>query len=567
MTSHAYEDVLGSIVVKHVDGQLVDVIGGDIYPACVNFHLGKIVRIERRVAAPQRYILPGLIDSHVHIESTLMTPYRFAEKVVPHGTTAVVNNPHEIANVMGMEGVRFMVEDGKRTPLRFFYTAPSCVPSTRMETNGAVIDWKDVREMLSSDDFVALGEVMDVHGVLREDPEVMAKIEVAVQLGKPVDGHSPGLGGYDLDRYIMAGPSTDHECISLKEAEEKHRKGMTIMVREGSAARNLVDLLPFARKNKHFLVTDDIHARDLLRGHVDSLLRKAVAGGMDPIHAIRAVTMWPAEHFGLPGGSIYAGGVADMVVVDNLTNFKVLETWIGGELVAKDGIPLFTGNPTSVPPGISSGDVRAGDLRVTSGSSPSKVKVINALPDQVISRASTAELEVEDGEVLADPSRDILLIAVVNRYRPAKPAVAFVSGFGIKRGAIASSVAHDSHNLIGVGTSPDLLAKAFNAVVAQGGGYYATDAANSSTVELPVAGLMSTLTCEEVARKEEEITAFVHGMGCTLPAPFMTLSFQSLLTIPEIKLGDLGLFDTLRGRQVDPVVSGPESEMIVDASP
>lgn len=567
MASHAYDQVLGSMTVKHVDGQLVDVLRGEIYPACVNFDENNIVRIERKLAAPPQYILPGLIDAHVHIESSLLTPYRFAEKAVAHGTTAVVANPHEIANVMGMAGIRYMVDDGKSTPLRFFYSAPSSVPSTAMETSGAVIGWKEVREMLSTGDFVSLGEVMDVPGVLREDPALMSKIEVAVQFGKPIDGHAPGLGGYDLDRYVMAGISTDHECTTVREAEEKDRKGMTVMVREGSAARNLNALMPFASKHKHFLVTDDLSAVDMADGHVDSLLRKAVAAGMDPIHAIRAASMWPAQHYGLPGGSVYLNGPADLVVVDDLIHFTVLETWIGGRLVAKDGRPLFAGAPTTVPPGIASGEVLAKDLRVTSRRPVATVRVIKVLPDEVSSLAGTADLDVDDSAVLTDPSRDILLMAVVNRYRPASPAVAFVSGFRLSRGAMASSVAHDSHNLIGVGTDPALLALALNAVAAQGGGYYVTDAVNSVRLELPVAGLMSPLPWDEVARKEGEINAFLQGMGCPLPAPFMTLSFQSLLTVPDLKLGDRGLFDTVRRVPVGPVVGEAEPGLIVDASP
>jgi len=567
MAFHPYDEALGSIVVKHVDGQLVDVIHGEIHPACVNFHEGRIVHIERRIAAPERYILPGFIDAHVHIESSLLTPYRFAEKAVAHGTTAVVANPHEIANVMGMAGVRYMVSDGKSTPLRFFYSAPSSVPATGMETSGAVIDWKDVKEMLSSRDFVALGEVMDIPGVLREDPEVMAKIEVAVQFGKPIDGHAPGLMGYDLDRYIMAGISTDHECITIKEAEEKHRKGMTVMVREGSAAKNMAALLPFARANKHFLVTDDLRAIDLAEGHMDALLRRAVAGGMDPIHALRAVTMWPAQHYGLPGGSLYVNGPADLVVVDDLATFRVRETWINGELVAKDGLPLFVGIPTVAPSGISAGEVQAKDLKVTSRKPTATVRVIKVLPDQVVSVATTAELEVYEGAAMPDPSRDILLMAVANRYRPASPAVAFVNGFGLRRGAMASSVAHDSHNLIGVGTDPALLALALNAVTGQGGGYYVTDGTSSVSLELPVAGLMTPRPWDEVARKESEINAFLQGMGCALPAPFMTLSFQSLLTMPDLKLGDLGLFDTVHGVPVSPVVGEAKPELVVDESP
>jgi adenine deaminase len=567
MASHAYDHVLGSMVVKHVDGQLVDVIHGEIYPACVNFRDGRVVRIERKISAPQRYILPGLIDAHMHIESSMLTPYRFAEKAVVHGTTAVVANPHEIANVMGMEGIRYMVDDGKSTPLRFFYSAPSSVPSTSLETSGAVIGWKEIRELLATKEFVSLGEVMDVPGVLNEDPSIMSKIEVAVQAGKPIDGHAPGLSGYDLDRYIMAGISTDHECTTAWEAEEKSRKGMTIMVREGSAAMNLMDLMPFAAKHKHMLVTDDLSALDLVDGHMDSLLRKAVAGGMDPIHAIRAVTLWPAQHYHLPGGSIVVDGAADLVVVDDLTTFNVLETWIGGELVAKDGRPLFVGNPTTVPPGIAPIEVLAKDLRVTSGRPVAKVRVIKVLPDEISSLAATAELDVDDGEVLADPSQDILLIAVVNRYRPAPPAVAFVSGFGLQRGAMASSVSHDSHNLIGVGTDPALLALALNSVAAQGGGYYVTDTVNSARLELPVAGLMTALPWDEVARKGSEVNALLRDMGCPLPAPFMTLSFQSLLTVPELKVSDRGLFDTVRRVPLSPVIGEKEPELMVDVSP
>ncbi|MDW5563363.1 MAG: adenine deaminase [Methanomassiliicoccus sp.] len=567
MASHPYDDTLGSIVVKHVDGQLVDVLSGEIHPACVNFYQGVIVRIERKIAAPQRFILPGLIDAHVHIESSLLTPYRYAELAVAHGTAAVVANPHEIANVMGMPGIQYMLDDGRDTPLHFYYTAPSSVPSTAMETAGAVIGWEDVKRMLSSEEFVALGEVMNIPGVLTEDPALMAKIEVASQLGKPVDGHCPGLTGYDLDRYMMAGISTDHECATLREAEEKHRKGMTIMVREGSAAQDFEELLPFAKENKHFLVTDDLRAKDMAEGHVDALLRKAIAGGMDPIHAVRAVTRWPAEHYSLPGGSLYDGGPADLTVVSDLSTFRVLETWIGGELVAKDGVPLFTGTPTIVPPAIAPVEVLSRDLRVTSGRMKATVRAIKALPGQIASLAATADLEVEDGTVIPDPEQDVLLIAVANRYQPAPPAVAFAKGFGLLRGAMASSVAHDSHNLIGVGTDPVLLAQALNAVVAQGGGYYATDGAEDVRLELPVAGLMTAAPWAEVIRKEEEITAFLEGMGCPLPAPFMTLSFQSLLTVPDLKLGDRGLYDTVRGVPVSPVVGEREPELIVDASP
>ena len=547
MGPYAYSDTLSLSAVKHVDGQLVDVISGEIYPACVNFNEGTIIRIERKVSAPLRYILPGLIDAHVHIESSLLTPYRFAEKVTAHGTTAVVANPHGIANVMGMAGVRYMVEDGKNAPLRFFYAAPSDVPATGMETSGGAIGWKDVRELLSTGDFVALGDVTDVRGVLKEDPEVMAKLEVATQAGKRIDGRAPGLRGYDLDRYIMAGVSSDHEHLSLGEAEEKHRRGMTIMVREGNTSRDLDALMPFAMNNRHLLVTDNLTAVDLADGHLDALLRRAVAGGMDPVHAVRAVTLWPASHYGLPGGVVRAEGPADLTVVEDLTTFRVLETWIGGELVAKDGVPMFMGNPTVTAPMISPPGVLAKDLRVPSHQAAARVRAIRVLPDQAASVATIAAMEVSDGAVLPDPERDLLLIAVVNRYRPARPAVAFTTGFGLTRGAMASSVSHSSHNLVGVGTDPALLALALNAVAGQGGGYYATDTVDSARLELPVAGLMAARPWDEVARGESEVNAFLRGMGCPLPAPFTTLSYQTLLAVPELKLSDLGLFDTAQG--------------------
>jgi adenine deaminase len=562
-----YGDTIGSIVVKHVNGQLVDVLSGSIYPACVNFYEGKVVRIEHKVSAPMQYLLPGLIDAHIHIESSLLTPYRFAEKAVVHGTTAVVANPHEIANVQGMDGIRFMVEDGKNTPLRFFYTAPSCVPPTKMETSGATIGWAEIKEMLSSKDFVALGEVMNYVGVLSDDPEMMSKIEVAQQLGKPVDGHCPGMKGYDLDRYIMAGMTTEHECETLAEAEEKHRKGMKIMVREGSAAKDLSTLLPFAIKNKHFLITDDLGTPDLLEGHVNALLRKAVAGGMDPLQAIRAATLWPAEHYGLPGGSLYVGGAGDLVVVEDLKDFKVLETWIGGELVAKDGAPLFLGNPSTRPWGLRPLDLKEADLRVPASGPKAKVRVIQVSPDHIGSLSTTADLPVEQGDVRPDPTQDILLMTVVNRYVPAKPAMAFVKGFGLRVGALASSVAHDSHNLIAVGTDHRTLTLAIRGLVAQGGGYFITDGAREMGLELPLGGLMSARPGEEVAGRVAEINAFLREMGCVLPGPFMTLSFQSLLTVPELKLGDRGLFDVRQGAFVDPVLGKRKEVVVMDESP
>ena len=541
--------------VEHVDGRLVDVQRGEIYPASLTIRGDRVIEIKRLETAPERFILPGLIDAHIHIESSFLTPFRFAQKAVAHGTTAVVTNPHEIANVMGMEGVEFMVRDGRGTPLRFFHTAPSCVPATRMETSGASLGAADVEAMLERPDFVALGEMMDVWGVLNGEPEAMARIDAARRTGKPVDGHCPGLRGEQLDRYIQAGISTDHECLGPEEAEEKRRKGMAIMVREGSASRDLEMLLPFAAVHRHFLVSDDVGATDLMEGHVDALLRKAVALGMEPMHAIRAATLWPAQHYQLPGGLVRVGGAADLTIVRDLTEFKVLETWIAGELVAKDGAPLFSGSPLTVRSAISATGVEANELSIKAPGRRAEVRVIEVVPERIVSRAGRAELAVVGDLIAPDPSRDVLMAAVVNRYERARPALAFIRGFGLGNGAIASSVAHDSHNIIAVGADPHSMARAVNGLIAQMGGLYAFSEGEGMGLELPVAGLMSARPCEEVAEKEGEINRFVRGMGCRLPAPFTTLSFQSLLVVPQLKLGDRGLFDSVHQRFVSPVIS------------
>ena len=545
------------IVMKYtvVKGNLVDVVGGMVFPAQVTMIDGKIWSVERSNASYDRYLVPGFIDAHIHIESSLLTPSRFAEAAVPHGTTATVSDPHEIANVLGMEGVSYMVKDAEGVPLRIRYTAPSCVPATSWETSGAKLGWREVRELLGMKEFVALGEVMNVPGVLADDPEVMAKIEVAQQMGKPVDGHCPEVIGDRLDRYISAGISTDHECISAKEAEEKHRKGMLILVREGSSSKNLAALMPFAKAHPCCLVSDDLQATDLQKGHLDLLLRKAVALGMEPVHALRAVTMWPAAHYRLPGGHLSEGEVADLVVLRDLKNFQVLQVYIGGDLVAEDGLPKFQAHPQVLRTGIRppGKETEAFVIHARSQTGRAKVRVIGMLGDQDISKAEEAVLPIVDGQIKSDPGQDVLLMAVVNRYAIAPPALAFARGLGLKKGAIASTVAHDSHNIIAVGVDVASLALAVMGV-AESGGYFATDGQESVALPLRVAGLMSSEPCAAVAAGEERMMSFVRALSCTLPAPFMTLSFQSLLVEPELKLSDKGLFDSVRFRFVDAVV-------------
>ena len=339
-------DTIGSTMEpRSVEGQFVDVIEGKVYPARVSFADGRVLAVERLDQAPEHHILPGFVEAHIHIESSQLCPSRFAEAAVPHGTTSVINDPHEISNVLGMTGVRYMLEDAKGVPLRTYFTAPSCVPSTKHDTSGAVFGKEEIDLLLRMKEFVALGEVMDFQAVLRDDNGIKEKIKVAREYWKPVDGHCPGLIGGDLVKYINAGISSDHESLTADEAEEKFHLGMWIMVQEGSANRNLGALLPFAKANECFLVSDDLQATDLMRGHLDLLLRKAVALGMDPIHAIRAVTAWPSWHYFLPGGSLAKGKVADIVIVDDLKDFNVKEVYVAGDLVAKGGKALFTPKP------------------------------------------------------------------------------------------------------------------------------------------------------------------------------------------------------------------------------
>jgi adenine deaminase len=533
-----------------IEGNFVDVVTGEIYPARVTFADGKIVAVERTEICPDQFILPGFLDAHIHVESSQMCPSRFAEAAVVHGTTGIVCDPHEIANVLGMQGIQYMLDDARGVPLRFHFTAPSCVPATSYETNGASLGTEVIDRLLGMKEFVALGEVMDYPAVLLDDPVIQGKIKAARSYWKPVDGHCPGLTGKDLVKYINAGMNTDHECISNDEAEEKFHLGMWIMVREGSGHKNLRDLLPFVKHNECFLVSDDLQAIDLNQGHMDALLRKAVLMGVDPVHAIRAVTAWPSWHYFLPTGVLGPGKVADIVVVDDLREFRVRQVYIAGVLVAQDGKALFVPNPLRIEGGMMVQNRKPEEFKIPYHGDKARVRAIRVMADQVESEEDEAELKVEDGHIRPDLSKDLLLMTVVNRYHAAKVALAFVRGFKLKQGAIASTVAHDSHNIIGVGVDEVCLARAVNQVSLTGG-YYVTDGTKEVRLELDVAGLMSTRPCAEVIAREMELLDLVREMGCDLPAPFTTLSFQSLLVVPELKLSDKGLFDSRRMAFVD----------------
>ncbi|MGE4395584.1 MAG: adenine deaminase, partial [Methanobacteriales archaeon] len=432
-------------------GNILNVFTGDIYPAEIIIEDG-IIKIVRKIKADfDGILLPGFIDSHTHIESSLMTPSSFAEATIPHGTTAVISDPHEIANVMGLEGIDFMIEDSKRVPLKFFFTAPSCVPATEFETAGAKIGINEIRTLLERDDIVALGEMMDFPGVISEDPEVIKKIEVAREACKPIDGHAPLLSGDDLCKYVEKGISTDHESVYAEEAREKKELGMKVMIREGSSAKNLQEL---ASIGGDFLVSDDIEPGDLIEGHMNAILRKAVEYGIDEVEAVRMVTINPADHYSLDFGAIAPGRSADIVLVDNLKNFTVKKVFIDGRLVAKDGKRLFRirGEERTPPQGkIRIKDLEPSRLEIQASGNKARVRIINVFDGQIITSESARELPIIDGIIQPLPEDDILKASVIDRYGHGNIGNGFVKGFGIQEGALASTVAHDSHNLIVVG--------------------------------------------------------------------------------------------------------------------
>ena len=540
---------------RAIEGNIVDVASGRIFRGRVFHENGLITRVEPISGTFSGFSLPGFLDAHIHIDSSLLCPSRFAEAVVPHGTTAVITDPHEIANVLGIAGISLLREDAATVPLRVYFTAPSCVPATSFETSGASLGPADVLALLRERGVVALGEVMNYRGAVAADPVVMAKIRAANRAGKPIDGHCPMLTGEDLRRYVALGISTEHECTSAAEALEKHALGMRILVREGSVAKNLAALAPFAKEHDFCLVSDDMFAPDLIEGHLDRSLARAVSLGIDPIRAVRAVTMTPAEHYRLPLGVIEPGRMADVVKVRDLSGFSVEEVYIGGRRVAEGGRPAFSarpapgGYPITVTPRVS------GDFAVPAQGRSVTVRVIDLIRDEIVTGSETATLKVMGGRVIPDRERDILPVSVVNRYRDAPVMTGFVRGFGLKKGAIASSIAHDSHNLIVVGADPEDMAGAVNTLIRESGGLCYAEAGSSLLLPLKFGGLMSTEGPEEVCARLSLLHAKTREAGCGLDRPFMTMSFLSLLVVPRLKIGDRGLFDVDAGRFVDPVIS------------
>ncbi len=527
-----------------IAGNIVDLQNEKIFKGRVYIENGYINSIEQdESVTEEQTILPGLIDSHIHIESSMLIPSEFARLAVVHGTVATVSDPHEIGNVLGIEGVKFMIENGKKVPFKFYFGAPACVPATPFETSGASFGEKELDQLLAMDDIRYLSEMMNFPGVINRIPSEMKKIEIANKYNKPIDGHAPGVKGEDARKYATAGISTDHECFSLEEALEKIRFGMKIQIREGSAAKNfeaLIDLLD-KHADKVLFCSDDRHPNDLVAGHVNSLIKRAIAKGYNPIKVLKSVIINPIEHYKLNVGMLRTGDPADMIVVDNLIDFNVKATYIQGEKVAENGHTLIpsikekTPNKFLAEP-ISERDIRVKDLG-------KKIKVIESYDGELITGIAEVVPKVIDGEVVSDTENDILKMIVLNRYKKAKPAVAFIKNTGLKKGAFASSVAHDSHNIVAVGTNDKAIVQVVNAIIRRKGGVAVLYNGKEEVLSLPVAGLMSNEDGFSVARRYEALDRMVHEMGSTLQSPFMTLSFMALLVIPDLKLSDKGLFD------------------------
>jgi len=526
-----------------VQGNIVDIFNKEIFKGEVQFENGKITTIRKSNHTIENYILPGFVDAHIHIESSMLVPSEFAKIAVTHGTVATVSDPHEIANVLGVKGVDFMIQNGKKVPLKFNFGAPSCVPATSFESAGANIDSKDIKKMMANPEIKYLAEMMNYPGVISNDQEVLKKIAWAKHFGKPIDGHAPGLIGDDLTKYIAAGISTDHECFTYNEALEKLQKGMQVIIREGSAAKNfeaLIDLLPI-HFEKLMFCSDDKHPDDLLVGHINQLCERAVAKGMDIFKVLQVACVNPVKHYHLEVGLLQEGDPADFIVLNDLEKFEVLETYINGELVAQKGKSFVQSVPFEILNNFDTHIKKVRDFEVHS--SQEKIRVIEVLDGQLVTNEIKGNALLVGGNLVSNIQEDILKMTVVNRYQNSSPSIAFIKNFGIQQGAIASSVGHDSHNIIAVGTSDEFICKAVNILIQNKGGICVVNQTIEKVVALPVAGIMSDQPAEIIGDAYAALDAMAKKMGSRLKAPFMSLSFMALLVIPSLKLSDQGLFD------------------------
>ena len=529
-----------------LSGNIVDIVTGEIFWGQVAVRDGRVAEVARLgdVKTGEHFILPGFVDSHIHVESSMLLPSQFARVAVSHGTVATVSDPHEIANICGIDGVELMLQNAAQTSFKFCFGAPSCVPATNFETAGASLDSEAVAKLLADPRIGYLSEVMDFPAVLSGAAEVVAKIAAAQANGKPVDGHAPGLRGDDAAKYFAAGISTDHECFTRDEAIDKIKAGCMIAIREGSAARNfdalesLIDDFP----KSCMLCSDDKHPDEFLLGHIDQLVARAIANGRDLMNTLRAACLNPVKHYDLNVGLLQSGDPADFIVVEDLTSFRVKQTWLDGQLMAENGQCLMPEVETQTINQFDASPITTDQLKLMTQSS--QMRVIEAIDGQLITNCLIRDVCVQDGLAVSEIENDLLKMVVVNRYHDAPPAIAFAHGFGITSGALASTVAHDSHNIVAVGVKDDDLVAAINAVIETKGGLSVSSNGETSVLPLPVAGLMSTDSCEVVARQYSQLDRRVkEELGCHLRAPYMTLSFMALLVIPSLKLSDKGLFD------------------------
>lgn len=491
------------------------------------------------------FLLPGFIDSHVHIESSMLIPSEFAKLAVVHGTVATISDPHEIGNVCGVEGVKYMINNGKTVPFKFHFGAPSCVPATHLETAGAEIGVAEVKDLLKDPAIYYLSEMMNFPGVLNEDPTVMAKIKAAHELGKPVDGHAPGLRGEAVKKYINAGITTDHECFTLEEALEKLQNGMKILIREGSAAKNFEALIPLLNDYPADIMfcSDDKHPDSLVEGHINQLCKRAIDKGIPLFNILQAACINPVKHYKMDVGLLNIGDPADFILVKDLNTFEILCTYINGEKVAENGRSNITTRPPSqLLNRFTVHRFSVEDLAVPFNGQE-QIPVIGALDGQLITEKLSVKPAISGNKIISNTEEDILKIVVVNRYQPAPVAKAFIHRFGFRSGAIASTVAHDSHNIIAVGVDDESIYKAIQSLIELKGGVSCVNGGMIKTLGLPVAGLMSAGDGYQVARQYTAIDEMAKNLGTSLAAPFMTLSFMALLVIPHLKLSDRSLFD------------------------
>ncbi len=541
---------------QRISGQIVDLRTRRIYPGVVEWAGGRITRIGADAGVRERqFIAPGFVDAHIHIESSLLPPAEFARWAVVHGTVATVSDPHEIANVLGVPGVDYMIREARRSPFKFNFGAPSCVPATTFETAGAALDARTVARLLARPEIKYLSEVMNFPGVLARDASLLAMITAAKKHGKPVDGHAPGLRGTAAARYAAAGITTDHECFTLPEALDKLKAHMKILIREGSAARNFAALAPLVRSHpaQVMFCSDDLHPDLLMVRHLDEHVRRALRAGADRFDVLRCASVNPVEHYHLDVGQLRVGDPADFIVFEGWKNLKVRRTYLRGELVARDGRSLLPRQPAKTPNHFKARPRRVGDFACRAAS-PNAAKagfgdpalqlnVIEALNGQLITHHGREAPRIVGDAVGSDVKRDLLKIAVINRYSPAAPvAIAIIKGFGLRAGAIASSVAHDSHNIVVVGVDDASLCAAANLVIKARGGLSVVGRGRRAVLPLPIAGLMSDRDGRVVARRYTQLDRMAKVLGSKLDAPFMTLSFMALLVIPDLKLSDRGLF-------------------------